>query len=91
MSFIWDWCDRQNLIPCLEIKKARPSYTLGYNSGYARVYPARSDYTSLNDISKLQNQCELIITQHIIFHTNEGVRRSRGLSHIFQKKSFLII
>ena len=53
MSFIWDWCDKQNLSPCLEIKKARPGYTEGYNSGYARVYRARSDYTSLNDISKL--------------------------------------
>ena len=35
------------------IKEARPGYTMGYNSGYARVYPTRSDYTSLNDISKL--------------------------------------
>ena len=23
--------------------------------------------------------------QHIIFHTNEGIRRTRGLSHIFKR------
>ena len=29
--------------------------------------------------------------QHIIFQTNEGVRTTRGLSHIFQKKSFMVL
>ena len=39
------------------------------------------------NISFLQNQCELIFIfmQYIIFHTNEGVRRTRGLSHIFKR------
>ena len=95
--FIWD---RKNHYPMSGLYPNMKQAMSGYTGGIIQCKPeyniSRSGYAHLNYIAFTififqQNQCEIILMQHIIFHTNEGVRTTRGLSHIFQIFFFFLM